>query len=56
MEYCGMFEFRSWKNNTLPKFIHIWMRITGMEPFGLKYEWYTFGLYRTCLPLPEKPK
>jgi len=54
MEYCGMWEWRDWEGDISTEFIHMWMRITEMEPFGLKLEWYTFGIYRKCLPLPKE--
>lgn len=52
MTYCGMFEYKNKDGTTI--FIHEWVRATPIEPMGTRFETYTFGTYRKCLPLPEK--
>lgn len=52
MEYCGMWEWRDWEDNTTI-FVHEWVRVTFREPWVFVFETYTFGLYRMCLPLPK---
>lgn len=52
--YCGMWEHKKEDGTTI--FVNEWVRITPMEPFGLRFETYTFGLYRKCLPLPKETK
>lgn len=55
MIYCGMWEWYDIRDGTII-FIHEWVRATFREPWMFIFETYTFGTYRKCLPLPEKPE
>jgi hypothetical protein len=52
MTYCGMWEHMNRDGTTI--WVHEWVRVTEIEPFGLRFETYTFGTYRKCLPLPKE--
>jgi len=49
MIYCGMWEYKNWQDNTAI-WIHEWVRVIPIKPFGLRFETYTFGTYRKYLP------
>lgn len=55
MIYCGIHEYTDWRDSTTT-LVHEWVRATFTEPFGFKFETYTFRTFRKCLPLPEESK